>query len=263
MPTIRALRLLLAATVLAGLAQAAVAADDLYTLSIQGRYDVEPSKVAPDILAALVATVHSLRGETDLGKGVTTVALAKDAKVVAGDKLGDGPAFSYDGYALAGVRLHRLAARRMLRSATTVMVEHVWQSSDPSTGPLNGLPANPASEQTTRLIFSLAATSEAQALLKTQALQTIVGLAKARDRLYERAMSRFPPLLIGVLIFLLVIIFTSFSLFSPLTRASIAALVIIAVCAAAALFLILEMGEPFRGFMQISKDPLVRALRPL
>ncbi|MDI1284534.1 MAG: hypothetical protein PSV46_09065 [Reyranella sp.] len=84
------------------------AADDLYAIAMPGRYEVEPSKVAPDIMVALVATMRSLRGENDLGKGVAPVVLAKDARVAASDRLGDGTAFSYDGYALAGVRLHRL-----------------------------------------------------------------------------------------------------------------------------------------------------------
>lgn len=100
--------LLALAGALVALQPAAHAADDVYAIAMPGRYEVAPSTVAPDIMTAIVATVRSLRGESDLGKGVAPVSLAPDAKVVAGDKLGDGPAFSYDGYAVAGVRLHRL-----------------------------------------------------------------------------------------------------------------------------------------------------------
>lgn len=93
--------------VLLAFVPSARAADDLYAIAMPGRYEVAPSTVAPDIMTGIVATVRSIRGEGDLGKGVAPVALARDAKVVAGDRL-EGRSFSYDGYALAGVRLHRL-----------------------------------------------------------------------------------------------------------------------------------------------------------
>ena len=101
-------RLLAVAGALVALQSVAHAADDLYAIAMPGRYEVAPSTVAPDIMTAIVATVRSLRGEPDLGKGVAPVSFAPDASVVAGDRLGDGPAFSYEGYAVAGVRLHRL-----------------------------------------------------------------------------------------------------------------------------------------------------------
>lgn len=99
--------LALAGTLIA-LHPAAHAADDVYAIAMPGRYEVAPSTVAPDIMTAIVATVRSLRGETDLGKGVAPVSLAPDSKVVTGDRLGEGPHFTYEGYAVAGVRLHRL-----------------------------------------------------------------------------------------------------------------------------------------------------------
>lgn len=84
------------------------AADDHYAIFMPGRYEVAPSKAAPDIMLSLVATVRALRGERDLGKGVGAVQFARDAKVVAGDKLQQDNPFTYEGYALASVRLHRL-----------------------------------------------------------------------------------------------------------------------------------------------------------
>lgn len=101
------LLLALAGTLIA-LHPVAHAADDVYAVAMPGRPEAAPSTVAPDILTAIVATVRSLRGETDLGKGAAPVSLASDARVVTGERLGDAPAFSYEGYAVAGVRLHWL-----------------------------------------------------------------------------------------------------------------------------------------------------------
>jgi hypothetical protein len=55
----------------------------------------------------------------------------------------------------------------------------------------------------------------------------------------------------------------SFSLFSRLTPINIAALLVFAISTAAALFLILELSQPFVGLVQISSTPLRYALAPL
>jgi hypothetical protein len=64
-------------------------------------------------------------------------------------------------------------------------------------------------------------------------------------------------------VFWLAIIFASFSLFSRLNPTLAAALVVFALSASAALFLILEMSEPFAGLMQIPSDPLRNTLAQL
>ncbi|MGB6957521.1 MAG: DUF4239 domain-containing protein, partial [Bradyrhizobium sp.] len=75
--------------------------------------------------------------------------------------------------------------------------------------------------------------------------------------------SAIPMPFLAVLLFWLAIIFMSFSLFSRLTPINIVAMLVFAVSASAALFLILELGQPFVGLMQISSTPLLTALAPL
>jgi hypothetical protein len=58
-------------------------------------------------------------------------------------------------------------------------------------------------------------------------------------------------------------LFVSFSLFSPMNPTALAAIAVIALSASAAIFLILEMYQPFGGLMQIDSEPLRRALAPL
>jgi hypothetical protein len=55
----------------------------------------------------------------------------------------------------------------------------------------------------------------------------------------------------------------SFSLFSKLNPTVVAALFVFALSASAAIFLILELSQPFAGLMQISSAPLRDALAPL
>jgi hypothetical protein len=68
---------------------------------------------------------------------------------------------------------------------------------------------------------------------------------------------------LAILIFWLAMIFTSYGLFTRVNPTVLAAMFINAVTASAAIFLILELGQPFSGLMQISSAPLRHALAPL
>ena len=81
--------------------------------------------------------------------------------------------------------------------------------------------------------------------------------------LFERAHVAIPTPFLAILISWLTMIFVSFSLFTRLNPTSIVALVFIALSATSAIFLILEMGQPFDGLMQISSAPIRTALSPL
>jgi hypothetical protein len=64
-------------------------------------------------------------------------------------------------------------------------------------------------------------------------------------------------------VFWLVVIFVTFSLFSPLNATGLVFLSLFAFSAACALLLILELNERFTGLMQISSDQLRNALASL
>ena len=66
-----------------------------------------------------------------------------------------------------------------------------------------------------------------------------------------------------ILIFWLAIIFASFSLFADNNATTVIVLCIFALSASAAIYLILELSQPFTGLMMISSEPLRNALAPL
>jgi len=105
--------------------------------------------------------------------------------------------------------------------------------------------------------------TEAQRLLQARSIQIITDLAQTRLLLFEQAITPIPMPFLVVLIFWLVIIFASFSLFSEPTPFVIGALLLFALSAAGAIFLILEMSQPFTGMMQIPRATLSNALPPL
>ena len=118
-------------------------------------------------------------------------------------------------------------------------------------------------ETTYAAIRALPAANDAQRFFQSQAIQTANALAQLRLTLYEQSGGRMPPLFLGVLVAWLFVLFVSFSLFSPLSPTALGALVLLALSAAGAIFLILEMYQPFSGVMRIDSEPLRQALAPL
>ncbi len=66
-----------------------------------------------------------------------------------------------------------------------------------------------------------------------------------------------------LLIFWLIVIFTTFGLFSPRNATVIIVMLLCALSAAGSLFLILELDTPYAGLIKVSSAPLRTALTHL
>ena len=66
-----------------------------------------------------------------------------------------------------------------------------------------------------------------------------------------------------LLIFWLTVIFASFSLFAEPTPVVMGCLFVCALSAASAIYLVVDMSQPFSGLFQIPDAPLRNALAPL
>jgi hypothetical protein len=88
-------------------------------------------------------------------------------------------------------------------------------------------------------------------------------LAQARFSLFVESDNQIPTPFLAVLVFWLMIIFVSFSVFSPLNVAVFTWLSLFAFSTSCAIFLILELGQPFTGIMMISSTSLRTALGEL
>jgi hypothetical protein len=153
-----------------------------------------------------------------------------------------------------------LPIRTKLRSFVREAVDRIWGDVRPSKRPFRATAAGAAAEQAIR---SLVPATDPQRLYQSDAIQTLDAILKARALLFEQSNAHMPNPFLMVLVFWLFILFVSFSLFSPLNPTALGAIAVIALSASAAVFLILEMYEPFRGIMQIPSEPLRLALRPL
>lgn len=153
--------------------------------------------------------------------------------------------------------------RQMLRAAIDPLVFQLWGELG-ARGP-QAMAMEPSGNASRAYIamHDLAPQNDTQRSIKAQALQIATDTQKSRLMLFERSHVAIPAPFLAILIFWLTMIFVSFCLFSPLNPTSIVALILIALSASGAIFLILEMGQPFDGMMQISSRALRTALSPL
>ncbi|WP_395708329.1 DUF4239 domain-containing protein [Reyranella sp.] len=153
-------------------------------------------------------------------------------------------------------------ARQLMRDAVPTLVDRIWTEGPAKTaeGPFT---SSTVGRQAFHAIQTLAPATETQRQYQRQALLAANQILQARLILFEQSTARMPPIFLVVLVFWLCILFASFSLFSPLNPTGFGALVLIALSASGAVFLILEMYQPFTGLMQIDSAPLRQALAPL
>jgi hypothetical protein len=81
--------------------------------------------------------------------------------------------------------------------------------------------------------------------------------------LFAQAHDSIPAPFLAILIFWLAIIFVSFGLFVQANPTVIVTFFVGTLSVAGAIFLILEMDQPFAGLLQISSEPLRHVLAPL
>jgi hypothetical protein len=152
--------------------------------------------------------------------------------------------------------------REEMRQGVNLTVARIWdeQSSHESAPPYE---ANAIAESTILDIQALSPGNDVQKALKSWAAQAGADLAKTRLLLFTQKDNPIPTPFLAVLVFWMTLIFLSFSLFARLNATVFAFLVAVALSAAGALFLILELSHPFSGLIQLSSAPLLRVLAPL
>jgi hypothetical protein len=154
-------------------------------------------------------------------------------------------------------------ARVQLRQALAVMVERIWNDGTVGAAHLGPMKTSPEGETVYESIRALAPGGDLQKHYRDYALQSVHTVLQARLTLYHQSDSAMPELFLVVLVFWLFVLFASFSLFSPINATAFVALALIALCVSGAIFVILELYQPFGGLMQIHSDMLRNAVRPL
>lgn len=146
--------------------------------------------------------------------------------------------------------------RKALREAVHQRLELTWPETSTRPVKLEAPDVTRAAEEVLVQIRGLSPKNEDQRWLHSRALTLGEGLLDTRLIIATRLGGSVPVPFLTVLIFWLTIIFTSFGLFAPRNFTVVAVLFLCTISVASAIFLILEMGDPFGGVIKISVDPL-------
>jgi hypothetical protein len=151
-------------------------------------------------------------------------------------------------------------ARDVLRVAVARIIDQTW----PSPGADSSPPMPSArSEVLYDKIQALSPQNDAQRSLQAQALTISTGIAQTRWLLVGQSGHSIPKPFLVVLVCWLGFIFVSFGLYVRLNATVIVALFVCALSFSSAIFLILELDQPFEGLIQISSAPMRETLARL
>jgi len=153
--------------------------------------------------------------------------------------------------------------RPLLRRGVKVLVERIWHEPNPDAAKAaTTFEASVQSDVFFDRLLELLPQDDGQRAMQTRAIQIWVDLAQTRV-LFAQTDRAIPMPFLAVLVFWLAAIFVSFGLFAPPNPTIVTSLIVCAISAASAIFLILELGHPFAGVMEISSASLSNALAPL
>ena len=151
-----------------------------------------------------------------------------------------------------------LALRRALRSDTESMVSAIWREDAPMTGEV----LRPVTQEETVLykLRQLEPTTPVQIAIKSRALAVSSDIEQTRLTLLSQPPDSLSRPFITVLVLWLCFIFASFSMSSKANPTLVIVLLVCAFTASTAIYLILELGQPFDGLLQLSNKGLRHAL---
>ena len=152
-------------------------------------------------------------------------------------------------------------ARKELRDIVRDAIRKIWPEEKGAVAELT--PNEGAGDALYMAIQRLPAHDDTQTSLKSQALSLTLELGQARTLLQARAIPSVSITLLVVVICWLVVIFASSSMLAPPNATTAVALGAAAMSVAAAVFLILELDQPFSGMLHVSSAPIQAALTRL
>ena len=153
------------------------------------------------------------------------------------------------------------AARQELHDDAAAIINLMWPADNTRPAQLN--PASAHAEGLYDEIQALVPRNDAQRSLQSQALKTAVELAHTRWALFEQNNRTIPMPFLVVLVLWLTILFAGFGVLTAPNRTVAFILLVCALSVSTALFLILELDQPFSGLIRISSAPLRNAVAQL
>ncbi|MBK9062748.1 MAG: DUF4239 domain-containing protein [Acidobacteria bacterium] len=204
------------------------------------------------LAAGLVATMTALL----MGLLVSSAKTSYDAS--RGQVIQMAARVAYLDRLLAEYGPEAVEVRSRIRAMNERAVRRIWPEEKDSRIEL--APERNAGNEVFSAVLRLAPQNDTQRILKEQAVAVLADLGQSRELLLFQSIPSISTLLLTVVVTWLVLIFVSFSLIAPDNTTAALSLAISAVSVSGAIFLLLELDQPFSGLMKISSEPLVRTL---
>ena len=152
-------------------------------------------------------------------------------------------------------------ARGELRGVVADAARRIW-STDPGRA-AQLAPNQQAGDALYIAVQRLSPHDDAQRTLKGQVTTLMVDLAQLRSLLVAQSIPSISKPMLIILVSWVVVIFFGFSLLAPPNATTTLALVASAFSVAGAIFLILELDQPFGGLIRIPSEPMINVLSHL
>jgi hypothetical protein len=154
-------------------------------------------------------------------------------------------------------------ARNLLKQTLVARINLIWPEENTATVVPEAISHGTLVEGVQEKVLALSPKNDSQRWLHSVALQAIRDLTAARWSFLEQIGSHIHWPFLVVVVFWLAVVFASFGLFGPRNASVTVALFLGALSVAGAIYLILEMDQPYRGLVKISSAPLQTALAEL
>lgn len=154
-------------------------------------------------------------------------------------------------------------ARALLRHLVTERVGEYWGKDRTASQGSDTNEAAQALYHLQKMLRAIPAANAGQHSAWSKALQLIDDLAQLRSVAIAHSGSSITPPLLALLVFWLMIIAVGLNLFAPSNGTIHAVNVLCALSVAGAIFLILEMDQPYEGLIRVSDAPLRAVLLQL
>src|SRR5207249_6042410 len=152
-------------------------------------------------------------------------------------------------------------ARAGIREAVEEAVRQMWPEEARVSARL--APDTRAGNAVYSAIEGLSPHDDAQRKLKDQATTLATDFAQLRSLLLAQSVASISMPMLILLVSWLVVIFLGFSVLAPPNATVMFALMVSSLAVSGAIFLILELDQPFAGLIRISSEPMLNALHQL
>lgn len=156
-----------------------------------------------------------------------------------------------------------LPVREQMKRTVAAGIEAVWPAEKTGIPGLTVIERANGWDIVQDKLSGLTPKTAVQQAIFTQAQQLAASLGQSRWLLIEETHGQLPLTLLVILVFWLVLLFVSFGLFAPRNTTAHVVLLVGACAISAAIFLVLELNQPFDGFIRVSSAPLRNALQHL